>query len=110
MTADPFGAAKTIATPLGERTVHRLDALRDHGDVDALPYSIKVLAEAALRRYDGHIVNEEDVIALASYDATKVAETEIPFSPGRVVFAGFHGCPGHGRPGCHARSDRSNDW
>ena len=93
MTADPFGAAKTIATPLGERTVHRLDALRDHGDVDALPYSIKVLAEAALRRYDGHIVNEEDVIALASYDATKVAETEIPFSPGRVVLQDFTGVP-----------------
>ena len=93
MTTDPFGAAETISTPLGERTVYRLDALADHGDVDSLPYSIKVLLEAALRRCDGRVVSESDVIALASYDATKVGETEIPFSPGRIVLQDFTGVP-----------------
>ncbi len=93
MTNDLFGAAETLSTALGDRTVYRLDALRDHGDVDTLPYSIKVLLEAALRNCDGHVVNEEDVIALASYDATKVPETEIPFSPGRVVLQDFTGVP-----------------
>ena len=55
---DPFGARATIRTPLGERTIFRLDALRDVGDVDALPYSIKVLLESALRNHDGRIVTE----------------------------------------------------
>ena len=93
MANHPFGAAETITTPLGDRTVYRLDALRDHGDVDTLPYSIKVLLEAALRNCDGHVVSEDDVIALASYDARKVATTEIPFSPGRVVLQDFTGVP-----------------
>ena len=90
---DPFGAARETDSPLGRRIIHRLDALRDHGDVDALPYSIKVLLESALRNCDGRAVNEEDVLALASYDAAKVAPVEIPFAPGRVVLQDFTGVP-----------------
>ena len=67
--------------------------MRDHGDIDTVPYSIKVLLESALRKYDGHTVTAEDVIALASYDAAKVDQTEIPFSPGRVVLQDFTGVP-----------------
>ncbi len=90
---NPFKAAANVSTPLGDRVIHRLDALRDHGDIETLPYSIKVLLEAALRNCDGRIVAPEDVIALASYDGAKVAETEIPFSPGRVVLQDFTGVP-----------------
>ena len=90
MAIDPFGAARKIATPLGERTIHRLDAL---GDVDRLPYSIKVLLEAALRHLDGHLVTEDDVRALAAYDAKAVGQVEIPFIPGRVVLQDFTGVP-----------------
>ena len=90
---NPFESAATISTPIGTRTVHRLEALRDQGDIDSLPYSIKVLLEAALRNYDGRTVTAEDVIGLASYDGAKVTETEIPFSPGRVVLQDFTGVP-----------------
>ncbi len=93
MAMDTFGARSTMATPLGDRTVYRLDALRDIGDVDTLPYSIKVLLESVLRNHDGHVVQDEDVQALASYDARKVGETEIPFTPGRVVLQDFTGVP-----------------
>ena len=78
---------------MGERAIYRLDVLRDIGDIDTIPYSIKVLAEAVLRNYDGHVVTDEDVTALASYDARKVGETEIPFTPGRVVLQDFTGVP-----------------
>ena len=71
----------------------RLDALRDLGDVDSLPYSIKVLLEAVLRTHDGHIVRDTDVTSLAAYDATKVADTEVAFRPGRVVLQDFTGVP-----------------
>ena len=92
-TNDPFGAKETVDTPLGSRTVYRLDALKDMGDIASLPYSIKVLLEAALRAHDGVTVTDEDVTALAQYDATKVEETEIAFKPARVVLQDFTGVP-----------------
>jgi aconitate hydratase len=90
---DPFRARDTIQTPLGERVVYRLDALRELGDVDHLPVSIKVLLESALRNHDGRVVTDDDVRSVACYDATAVGETEIAFTPGRVVLQDFTGVP-----------------
>ncbi len=90
---DPFEARTRVKTALGERTVHRLDALRSMGDIDSIPYSIKVLLEAVLRKHDGRVVTDEDVAALAQYDASKVEETEVAFAPGRVVLQDFTGVP-----------------
>ena len=90
---DPFEARTTIDTPLGQRTVYRLDALKDLGDIDALPYTIKVLLESVLRNHEGTVVTDDDVTALAQYDASKVEETEIAFTPGRVVLQDFTGVP-----------------
>jgi len=86
-------ARDTLDTPLGKRTIYRLDALRDLGDVDNLPYSIKVLLESALRNADGHTVTDEDVKSLAQYDAKRAGLSEIPFTPGRVVLQDFTGVP-----------------
>ncbi len=90
---DPFEARGTIDTPLGSRVVHRLDALGHLAEIDTLPYTIKVLLESALRNHDGTVVTDDDVYALANYDATNVAETEIAFNPGRVVLQDFTGVP-----------------
>ena len=90
---DPFEARTKIDTPLGSRIVHRLDALRLIGDIDSLPYSIKVLLEAVLRSHDGETVTDEDVRALAQYDASKVEQAEIAFNPGRVILQDFTGVP-----------------
>ncbi len=90
---NPYQAAAQLDTALGGRTIYRLESVRDLGEVDAQPYSIKVLLESALRNYDDHIVTEDDVRALASYDATKVGDTEISFMPGRVVLQDFTGVP-----------------
>jgi aconitate hydratase len=90
---DPFAARSTIDTPLGPRMVCRLDALAGLGDVDSLPYCIKILLEACLRHLDGRVVTEEDVRAIAAYDARNVGEVEIPFRPGRVVLQDFTGVP-----------------
>ncbi|MGH8875241.1 MAG: aconitase family protein, partial [Acidimicrobiia bacterium] len=81
----------TIETPLGERAIARLDALG--GEVDRLPYSIKVLLESALRNLDGHVVADDDVEAIAGYDAKSIPDIEIPFIPGRVVLQDFTGVP-----------------
>ena len=90
---DPFEARQSISTPLGDRAVYRLDALRSLGDIDSLPYTIKVLLEAVLRNHDGRVVTDQDVTALAQYDASKVAEVEVAFNPGRVVLQDFTGVP-----------------
>jgi aconitate hydratase len=92
-THDPFGAKRTMTSSVGSRTIYSLNALRDLGDIDSLPYSIKVLLEAALRSHDGVVVTDEDVRALAQYDAAKVGETEIAFKPARVVLQDFTGVP-----------------
>jgi aconitate hydratase A / 2-methylisocitrate dehydratase len=93
VTHDPFSARDTIETPLGRRAVYRLDALADMGDIEALPYSIKVLLESVLRNHDGKVVRDEDVRAAAQYDASKVGATEVAFKPARVVLQDFTGVP-----------------
>jgi aconitate hydratase len=93
MAHDPFHARETISTPLGQREIVRLDALADIADLDAMPYSIKVLLESVLRNQDGVTVLDGDVQALAAYDATKVHDIEVSFRPARVVLQDFTGVP-----------------
>ena len=86
---------QSIETPMGPRTVFRLDALptTGFGDPINLPYSIKVLLESCLRNLDGFIVTADHVREIVKYDARKVGEIEIPFMPGRVVLQDFTGVP-----------------
>ena len=93
MTHDPFGAREEIETPLGKREIFRIDAMANIADIDSLPYSVKVLLESVLRNHDGRNITDEDVQALAAYDASKVGDTEIAFRPGRVVLQDFTGVP-----------------
>ncbi|MCC6580431.1 MAG: aconitate hydratase AcnA [Phycisphaeraceae bacterium] len=80
-----------LDTPLGRRTVYALGRLG--GNLNQLPYCIKVLLEACLRHCDGYIVTPASVDALMRYNARQVGETEIPFMPGRVVLQDFTGVP-----------------
>ena len=92
---NPYNAKTTFSSEKGEFTAYRLKALEEAGlgKIDALPYSIKVLLESCLRNYDGRIVTDEHIKALAAYDATNVPDQEIPFNPGRVVLQDFTGVP-----------------
>jgi len=93
MSHDPFAAREVIETPGGTRTIVRIGALRDVGDIDALPYTIKVLLESVLRNHDGRVVSDEEVRAVAQYDATKVGTQEVAYKPARVVLQDFTGVP-----------------
>ncbi|MGB9359513.1 MAG: aconitate hydratase AcnA [Acidimicrobiia bacterium] len=90
---DPFGARHTIDTPLGERVIYRLDSLAGLGDIENLPYSIKVLLESALRNHDGRVVRDADVESVAQFNAANVGEMEIAYKPARVVLQDFTGVP-----------------
>ncbi len=92
---DSFGAKSTFRTASGPVTYFRLAALKEQGlgDVDRLPFSIKVLLEALLRNENGYDVTDADVRGLAAYNAAKPAEVEIPFKPARVILQDFTGVP-----------------
>ncbi len=92
-TLDPFNAKSTVRTANGDRTIWKLSALKSVGNIDRLPYSIRVLLESVLRNLDGRIYTEDHVRALAQYDPAKPSDEEIPFMPGRVVLQDFTGVP-----------------
>ncbi len=90
---DPFRALTTLKTASGDRSYYRLEALKQFGAIDRLPYSIRVLLEACLRNCDGDMVTREHVEKICRYDPTKPSEEEIPFIPSRVVLQDFTGVP-----------------
>ncbi len=75
--------------------IYRLSKLAQDGigQIDRLPFSIKVLLENALRNEDGRLFQAEDVVNLASWDANDHRAVEIPFSPARVILQDFTGVP-----------------
>ncbi|TNE86352.1 MAG: aconitate hydratase AcnA [Deltaproteobacteria bacterium] len=87
---DPYNARTHLDVGGESYGIYALDAL---GDVDNLPYSIKVLLESCLRNCDEHVVTREHVDALKNYDAKNVGEQEIAFTVGRVVLQDFTGVP-----------------
>jgi len=90
---DPFNAKGTIKTKYGSYQIYRLNELSQYGQIDRLPYSIRILLENVLRNVDGSTVKEEDVVNLARYDAKNVGEVELPFKPARVLLQDFTGVP-----------------
>ncbi len=90
---DSFGAAAELKTKHNNYKIYRLDKLTEHGAIDKLPYSIKILLENVLRNVDGHIVKDDDVVKLAGYDPKNVGQIELPFKPARVLLQDFTGVP-----------------
>ena len=90
-----FGARATFDTGSGEAYYYRLASLQEAGlgDIDRMPFSIKVLLESLLRNEDGYVVTADDIRRLAAYDPRAVADEEIPFMPARVVLQDFTGVP-----------------
>lgn len=95
MTHDKFGARGTFETGTGSAVIYRLSSLVEQGigNVERLPYSIKILLENALRNLDGISFREDDVINLANWDAKNYNPIEIPFRPARVILQDFTGVP-----------------
>ncbi len=90
---NPFGAETTLKTRSGDWTIYQLRKLAGLGDIDTLPFSMRVLLEALLRNVDEFVVTSDDVKTLANWNAAKPQEVEVPFLPGRVVLQDFTGVP-----------------
>jgi aconitate hydratase len=61
--------------------------------VENLPYSLKILLENMLRTHDGANVTEAHAKALVNWDPAAEPDTEIQFSPARVIMQDFTGVP-----------------
>ena len=58
-----------------------------------LPYSLKVLLENLLRTEDGANITASQITALAQWDPKAEPNTEIQFTPARVIMQDFTGVP-----------------
>ncbi|WP_111835443.1 aconitate hydratase AcnA [Actinomyces bovis] len=87
---DTFAARATLDVDGRAYEIFRLDAV---AGLERLPYSLKVLAENLLRTEDGANITAEHVRALANWDPQAEPDTEIQFTPARVVMQDFTGVP-----------------
>ncbi|MHB1064150.1 MAG: aconitate hydratase AcnA [Georgenia sp.] len=90
MTGNSFGARDQLTVGATTYDIFRLDRV---DGAARLPYSLKILLENLLRNEDGHLVTAEQVRALAAWDPTAAPDTEIQFTPARVLMQDFTGVP-----------------
>jgi len=85
-----FGAKGELAVGEDRYTIYRIGTVEGSA---TLPYSLKVLLENLLRTEDGANITEEHIRALGSWDETAEPDTEIQFTPARVIMQDFTGVP-----------------
>jgi aconitate hydratase len=91
MTAvNSFGAKDTLRVGSTDYEVFRVDKVPGY---EKLPFSLKVLLENLLRTEDGANVTKDQIEALGAWVPTAEPDTEIQFSPARVVMQDFTGVP-----------------
>jgi len=85
-----FGSKDTLTVGSTDYEVFRVDTVPGH---EKLPFSLKVLLENLLRTEDGKNVTRSQIEALGSWVPTAEPDTEIQFTPARVVMQDFTGVP-----------------
>ncbi len=91
---DSFSARDTLVVGKSSYEIWRLSALERAGfDIASLPYSLKILLENLLRNENGADIGPDDIRALAGWNAAAEPDTEIRFTPARVVLQDFTGVP-----------------
>ena len=90
-----FGSKAQIAVGSRNVELYRLDALtkRKVGDVETLPFSLRILLENLLRYEDGKTVDAADIEAVANWNPKHRVEHEVQLRPARVLMQDFTGVP-----------------
>ena len=81
----------------GGKTFHYYSlpkAAESLGDINRLPFSLKVLLENLLRNEDGVTVDQSHIDAMVQWLKDQRSDTEIQFRPARVLMQDFTGVPG----------------
>ena len=85
-----FGAKKTLQVGDKSYEIYSLAAVEG---LQKLPYALRILGENLLRTEDGANVTARQIEALANWDPQAEPDTEIQFTPARVVMQDFTGVP-----------------
>jgi aconitate hydratase len=91
--ADSFGALGEIEAGGRTHAIARLDALAGETDVVRLPYTLRVLLENVLRAEALGHGSEDEVRAVAGWNAHADPSAQISFRPARVLLQDFTGVP-----------------
>ncbi|GAB6857600.1 aconitate hydratase AcnA [Microbacterium xylanilyticum] len=89
-TVNSFGAQSTLTVGSTDYEIFRIDTVPGY---EKLPFSLKVLLENLLRTEDGANVTKAQIEALGSWNPAAEPDTEIQFTPARVVMQDFTGVP-----------------
>ncbi|WP_426624305.1 aconitate hydratase AcnA [Leifsonia sp. McL0607] len=85
-----FGAKSTLTVGSTDYTIFKIDTVDGY---QKLPFSLKVLLENLLRTEDGANITAEHIRALGGWDPQAEPDTEIQFTPARVIMQDFTGVP-----------------
>ena len=90
MSKNSFNAKKNLEVAGKSYEIFDISAIEG---ASTLPFSLKVLLENLLRTEDGANITSEHIKALANWDPTIEPDTEIQFTPARVLMQDFTGVP-----------------
>jgi aconitate hydratase len=93
--SDTFGTRTTLRVGDASYDIFSLRALEAGGytEVPRLPVCLKILLENLLRHEDGSVVRRADIEALVRPELGTRADSEIAFTPSRVLLQDFTGVP-----------------
>ncbi|MFL6152406.1 MAG: aconitase family protein, partial [Ornithinibacter sp.] len=89
-STNSFDAHGTLEVGEHSYEIYRLAAVEGS---ESLPYSLKVLLENLLRTEDGANITADHIRALGGWDEKADPDTEIQFTPARVIMQDFTGVP-----------------
>ncbi|MGP3536650.1 aconitate hydratase [Microbacterium sp. RD1] len=89
-TVDSFGAKSTLTVGSTDYEIFRIETVPGY---EKLPFSLKVLLENLLRTEDAANITADHIRALGSWDPQAEPDTEIQYTPARVVMQDFTGVP-----------------
>lgn len=92
---DQFSISRNLEVGGKSYRYFSLQALEEqgYGSISKLPFSIRVLLEAAVRQFDGRAITEDHVKLLSKWNEGRDNNKEIPFIPARIVLQDFTGVP-----------------
>ena len=90
MSKDSFNVRKKLE--VAGKSYEIFDLTKLEGS-ETLPFSLKILLENLLRTEDGANITAEQIKALASWNPESNPDTEIQFTPARVIMQDFTGVP-----------------
>lgn len=85
-----LNARKTLQVGGKSYEIFSLDAVEG---LKKLPYALRILGENLLRNEDGANITADQIKALAAWNPDALPNTEIQFTPARVVMQDFTGVP-----------------